>query len=134
MFLFHHIISGPKMLYNFVISFSRLGIPWNMESHGKWSTIFFFEKRMRNILLICCLRLFESKLLIYGQEKVQKFYGKGRSKTVWTLTIYRILWSLINELDVILFYVVIPLWSQIHPFCKWLSHCLELPGNFGITV
>ena len=35
MFLFHHIISGPKMLYNFVISFSRLGIPWNMESHGK---------------------------------------------------------------------------------------------------
>ena len=43
---------------------------------------FFFEKRMRNVLLICCLRLFESKLLIYGQEKVQKFYGKGRSKTV----------------------------------------------------
>ena len=34
-FLFHHIISGPKMLYNFLISFSRLGIPWNMESHGK---------------------------------------------------------------------------------------------------
>ena len=44
MFLFHHIISGPKMLYNFVISFSRLGIPWNMESHGKWSTIFCLRK------------------------------------------------------------------------------------------
>lgn len=39
-FLFCHIISGPGMLYNFVISFSRLGIPWNMESQGKWSTIF----------------------------------------------------------------------------------------------
>ena len=57
---------------------------------------------MRNTSLIYCLRLFESKLLIYGPEKVQKFPGKGLgSKTVWTLTIYNILWSLINELGII---------------------------------
>lgn len=83
-----------------------LGIWKVMENDPQY---FFFEKWMRNISLICCLRLFESKLLIYGHEKVKKFYGKGRSKTVWTLTIYRILWSLINELGVILFDVVIPL-------------------------
>ena len=69
-----------------------------------------FEKRMRNTSLMYCLRLFESKLWIYGHEKVQKLPGKGLgSKIVWTLTIYDILWSLINELGVILFDVVIPL-------------------------
>ena len=69
------------MLYNFVISFSRLGIPYNSRKNYRKSEKmicnFLFEKRMRNTSLMYCLRLFESKLWIYGHEKVQKLPGKG---------------------------------------------------------
>ena len=119
---FTYLFYRPGKSFYFITSFLGLKcciILWyhfqDLEFLGIWKVMendpqyFFFEKWMRNISLICCLRLFESKLLIYGHEKVQKFYGKGQSKTVWTLTIYRILWSLINELGVILFGVVIPL-------------------------
>ena len=59
---------------------------WNSLEYGKSQKMihnFLFDKRIRNTSLIYCLRLFESKLLIYGPEKVKKFPGKGLgSKTV----------------------------------------------------
>ena len=64
------------MLYNFCDIIFKT---WNSLEYGKSRKMihnFLFDKRIRNTSLIYCLRLFESKLLIYGPEKFKNFLEK----------------------------------------------------------